>query len=77
MLFWQVVATTVSIPRFRVKGFVWIVVELNVEHTLTIRFVEDRFCSWSTLLPYVGGEVSHLANLMILTLDLVFEFDTA
>jgi len=45
----------VSIPRIRVKGCIWIVVEMNVEYTFTTRYVEDRVRSWSILLPCVGG----------------------
>ena len=67
----------VFIPRIRVKGCIWIVVELNVEHTFTTRYVKGRVCSQATLLPHVGGGVSHLSDLMILTLGLVFEFDIA
>jgi len=67
----------VSIPRIRVKGYVWIVVEMNIEHTFTMRYVKGRVCSQGTLLPHVGGGVSRLADLMILTLGLVFKFDTA
>jgi len=67
----------VSIPRIRVKGCIWIIVELNIEHAFTMRYVEGRVCSWGTLLPRVGGGVSCLADLMILTLGLIFKFDTA
>ena len=73
----MILTMEVSVPRIRVKGCVWIIVELNIEHAFTTRYVEGRVYSWGTLLPCVGGGVSHLANLMILTLGLVFEFDIA
>jgi len=67
----------VSIPRIRVKGYVWIIVELNVEHTFTTRYVEGRVYSRGTLLSCVERGVSCLTDLMILTLSLVFKFDIA
>ena len=68
-----------SEPYFvnKFKGCVWIIAELNIKHAFTMRYVEGRVHSQSTLLPCIRRGVSHLADLIILTLGFVFEFDIA
>ena len=64
----------VAVPRFGVQSLIGIIVEMNVEHVFAGRLVEGRLHSRNTLHSCVGGGISHLANLMILTLlGLVFK----
>jgi len=64
----------VAILRFGVQSLIGIIVEVNVEHVFAERLVESWLRSQNTLHPRVGGGISHLADLMILTLlGLVFK----
>jgi len=64
----------VAIPRFGVQSLIEVIIKVYVEHAFIGRLVEDRLHSQTILYPHVDGGVSHLANLIILTLlGLVFK----
>ena len=46
----MILTMEVSVPRIRVKGCIWIIVELNVEHAFTTRYVEGRVRSHCCLM---------------------------
>jgi len=45
----------VFVPRIRVKGHIWIIVEMNVEHAFTPRYIGSRVRSQGTLLSHVAA----------------------